>query len=211
MNQDSTFTIVRGTPAEVPVLPDTIDDSFELARIDYRPYVYDVNADVTIDFRANKRYTMRDIGLLEDRLENLEYYTSLSLLETKTEGLVIQDPDTGLDKFKSGFVVDNFSTFDVADKSVPILKYDIRDEEMVARTYFDDIDLLVGSESLIGTNGTPDLSVDVRYATDLGSPNIKKGKNLVTLNYAQVEQGTQTFASRVVNINPLGVKRNTSF
>ena len=73
------------------------------------------------------------------------------------------------------FVVDNFSTFDVADKSVPILKYDIRDEEMVARTYFDDIDLLVGSESLIGTNGTPDLRVDVRYATDLGSPNIKKG------------------------------------
>ena len=205
LNQDSTFTIVRGTPAEVPVLPDSIDDSFELARIDYRPYVYDVNADVTIDFRANKRYTMRDIGLLEDRLENLEYYTSLSLLETKTEGLVIQDPDTGLDKFKSGFVVDNFSTFDVADKSVPILKYDIRDEEMVARTYFDDIDLLVGSESLIGTNGTPDLSVDVRYATDLGSPNIKKGKNLVTLNYAQVEQGTQTFASRVVNINPFDV------
>ena len=51
---------------------------------------------------------MRDIGSLEDRIKNLENYTTLSLLETDTKNLSVKDPNTGLDKFKSGFFVDNF-------------------------------------------------------------------------------------------------------
>jgi len=34
---------------------------------------------------------MRDIGKLQDRIENLEYYTQLSLLETQAQNLQIQD------------------------------------------------------------------------------------------------------------------------
>ena len=51
---------------------------------------------------------MRDIGSLESRIKNLENYTTLSLLETDTKNLAVKDPNTGLDKFKSGFFVDNF-------------------------------------------------------------------------------------------------------
>ena len=36
---------------------------------------------------------MRDIGKLESRMENLEYYTQLSLLETSAQNLQIQDKD----------------------------------------------------------------------------------------------------------------------
>ena len=52
---------------------------------------------------------MKDIGSLENRIKNLENYTTLSLLETDTKNLSIKDPNTGLDKFKSGFFVDNFT------------------------------------------------------------------------------------------------------
>ena len=38
-------------------------------------------SDVTVIPIDNRRYTMRDIGLLNRRIENLEYYTQLSLLE----------------------------------------------------------------------------------------------------------------------------------
>ena len=38
---------------------------------------------VEIERQDNKRYTMRDIGKLEQRIENVEYYTQLSLLESK--------------------------------------------------------------------------------------------------------------------------------
>ena len=44
---------------------------------------------------------MRDIGKLEDRIRNLEYYTSLSMLETETANLFIPD-NAGLNRFKSG-------------------------------------------------------------------------------------------------------------
>ena len=51
---------------------------------------------------------MDDIGKLEQRIKNLEYYTSLSLLETNTSNLFIPDEE-GLNRFKSGFFVDNFT------------------------------------------------------------------------------------------------------
>jgi len=202
INRDSTFTVKQGTPAVKPVEPEGISESFELAKIEYKPYVYDAKREVTITFRGNKRFTMKDIGVLEDRIESLEEITSLSLLESKTESLVITDPTTGLDRFKNGFVVDPFNNFDVADKTVPFLKYDINEGKLVSRKHTDSIDLLIGSASVVGTNGTPDLSVDPRYATDLNSPNIKKTGDLVTLNYTEVLDREQPFATRVENINP---------
>ena len=87
--------------------------------------MFDVNRDITIETRGNKRYTMKDIGGIEKRIENVEFATSLSLLEAKTEALVVKDPDTGLDSFKTGFAVDNFSNFALADTSLPELKYDV--------------------------------------------------------------------------------------
>ena len=51
---------------------------------------------------------MRDIGKLEKRIENVEYYTQLSLLEQSAQSLQIQDAE-GFDRFKNGFVVDNFN------------------------------------------------------------------------------------------------------
>ena len=41
----------------------------------------------------NRRYTMRDIGKLDKRISNLEYYTSLNLLEKETASLVLKDDD----------------------------------------------------------------------------------------------------------------------
>ena len=174
-------------------------------RITYAPYVFDVNRDITIETKMNKRYTMRDIGAIEKRIENVEFATSLSLLEAKTEALVVKDPDTGLDSFKTGFAVDNFNTFALADTTLPELKYDIEDGTAVARANYDAIDLLIGSESLIGLSGVPNNAVDVRYATDLGSQNVTKKGSKVMLNYTEVLDFDQPFASRVVNVNPYDV------
>ena len=64
--------------------------------------------DVEIERLKTQRFTMRDIGRLQDRIENLEFSTALSLLERDAESFEIQDVN-GLNRFKSGFVVDNFS------------------------------------------------------------------------------------------------------
>ena len=57
---------------------------------------------------------MRDIGKLEDRIENLEITSSLSLLELDTKTLQIQDAD-GLTRFKTGFFVDDFKNTSLMD------------------------------------------------------------------------------------------------
>jgi len=200
------FVVKQGEPAVRPVEPESIPNSFELAKIEYQPYVFDAKREVVVTFRANQRYTMKDIGALETRIENLEETTSLSLLESKTESLVITDPTTGLDRFKNGFVVDPFNTFDVADKSVPFLKYDLDEGKLVSLKYTDSIDLLAGSNSVVGTNGTPDLSLDPRYVTDFGNPNIRRTGDLITLDYSEVVEREQPFATRVENVNPYMIR-----
>ena len=78
----------------------------DIATITLPAYLYDPD-DAVIKMVDNSRYTMRDIGGLEDRIENLETVTSLSLLELDTKTLQVQDAD-GLTRFKSGFFVDDF-------------------------------------------------------------------------------------------------------
>ena len=70
--------------------------------------------DVLVKREKHQRYTMKDIGKLEDRLDNVEYYTALSLLERNAESFEITDAN-GLNRFKSGFMVDNFKGHRVGD------------------------------------------------------------------------------------------------
>lgn len=63
-----------------------------------------------------RRYTMQDIGKLERRIDDLEYYTQLSLLEKKTSDLVIPSSiDPALNRFKNGFFVEQFQDYIQAD------------------------------------------------------------------------------------------------
>lgn len=66
----------------------------------------------------NKKYTMRDIGALEQRISNLEYYTTLTLLEKEAGKVVIPDSD-GIDRYKNGYLVDSFSNFSVVQVNNP--------------------------------------------------------------------------------------------
>ena len=70
--------------------------------------------DVNVKRYKTQRFTMRDIGRLKERLETVESLTALSLLERDAESFEIQDAN-GLNRFKSGFVVDNFSGHRVGD------------------------------------------------------------------------------------------------
>ena len=91
-----------------------------------------------------KRYRMVDIKKLEDRIKGLEYYTALSLLETNTSNLFVPDGD-GLNRFKSGFYVDNFSSFQPQEDSIPINNsIDPKQKELRPRHYTNSVDLIFG-------------------------------------------------------------------
>lgn len=66
----------------------------------------------------SRSYTMHDIGNLEKRINQLEYYVSLNLLETKVKDLVIPSSANGaVNRFKNGFFVDNFDDYSFAEEA----------------------------------------------------------------------------------------------
>lgn len=117
VDKDKRFQIVKGIPSTSPILPDVPADKMALASLDIIPYptlspAYaeslgrrDLAA--SVKKLSNMRFTMRDIGVLKQRIVNLEYYTSLSVLEKAASDLVIKDAN-GLDRFKNGIFTDNF-------------------------------------------------------------------------------------------------------
>lgn len=65
-----------------------------------------------------QNYTMRDIKKIDDQIERLSYYVTLSALEAETKNLLIRD-ENGLDRFKNGIVVDPFNDLSIADLKNP--------------------------------------------------------------------------------------------
>jgi len=200
------FVLTKGVPSVTPVTPDPVDGSMEVATITLPPYVYNIEQ-IKIKLVSHKRYRMKDISLLEDRLKNVEYYSSLSLLESETRNLVIRDATTGLDRFKSGFLVDNFKSNLSGSLGDPLHRCSIDTTEGVVRPqhYTSSIDLLLGSEAVVGTANTSNPNADLRFVSDLGSPNSVKVGDVVCLKYTDVVWLQNRFATKSENVNPFNV------
>ena len=138
---------------------------------------------------------MQDIRELETRIKNLEYYTSLNLLETKTENLFIPD-SAGLNKFKSGFFVDNFTSFTLQEERRDIKNsVDIKNQELRPRHFTNSIDLTLGPVE----NVNPD--ADSRFVQPEGV-NVRRSQDIITLDYTEVEWLKQSFATRTESVTP---------
>ena len=62
---------------------------------------------------VNKRFTMKDISAIEQRVSSLEYFTTLTRLEQKATQLNIPNAE-GVDRFKNGIFVDPFDNHNLA-------------------------------------------------------------------------------------------------
>jgi hypothetical protein len=194
LTKDGSFQIKYGTPSEKPEKPVSVDDALELATIELPPYLYSTS-DASIRFLEHKRYRMVDIKQLENRIKNLEYYTTLSLLETNTANLFIPDSD-GLNRFKSGFFVDNFTSTLSQESDIEIKNsIDIKNKELRPKHYTNSIDLIFGPVSNVDPNE------DLQFSP-LEGVNVRKTGDIVTLDYAEVEWLKQSFATRFESVTP---------
>ena len=79
IDKNGTLSVVQGQSERDPLPPSQVSPSMmELATIAYPAYLYNPG-DADIYLTDNRRYTMRDIGKLENRIEGLERTTTLSL------------------------------------------------------------------------------------------------------------------------------------
>ena len=218
LNKNGEFQLVQGTPSDDPQAPKQIDDSIEIATIELPPYLYDVShASVTLN--QYKRYRMQDIRQLEQRIANLEEAATLSLLESETNNLFIPDAQ-GLNKFKSGFFVDNFTTLLTQDEDSG-LKNSIDAEQQFMRPehYCTELDLVIGSDATLGigtfprSGGDPDLEdgesgngLDPTQLGEINGANVRLTGDSVTLDYDEIVWKSQTFATRFISVTPYLVR-----
>ena len=110
VTKDSEFKLIKGIPDVQPTAPSVPSTAMHLYTLFIPAYTF-CHTNITTDFVDNRRYTMRDIGSIETRVQNLEYYTSLSLLEKEAEGKQIFDTanNNPYNRFKNGILVDSFA------------------------------------------------------------------------------------------------------
>jgi len=194
LDKEGNFKFVEGASSLNPQVPKDLDGAMHLYTLEVPAYTLSTE-DITIKKVDNKRYTMRDIGKLESRIESLEYYTQLSLLETQAQNLQIQDAD-GFDRFKNGFIVDNFTGHNIGDVgnadyavSMDMAKGEVRP------TFNEDAVQLIERDD----DGT------AIVAADRTAANYQKTGDLITLPYTEQTLIDQPFASKSINVNPFEV------
>ena len=188
------FQVVYGTPSEKPERPINIDDALEVATIELPPYLYNPQQ-ASIEFLEYKRYRMSDIRSLERRIKNLEFHTALSILEINTANIYIPDSE-GINRLKTGFFVDNFSSFKTQESSLGMKNsIDRTLNELRPNHFTDSIDLIDGPVA------NTDPSQDLLFSGVEGN-NVRKNNNILTLSYSELEWLKQPFATRSESVTP---------
>ena len=187
INKEGEFVITEGESDEQPVVPKEPDGMMKLGTL-YLPAFTFKPQEVSVRRQKNQRYTMKDIGRLEDRIDNVEYYTALSLLERDAESFEIQDSN-GLNRFKSGFVVDNFAGHKIGDTQHVDYKNSIDFEKKELRAPHQ-----MKGISLIESVTTDAARAGVGY---------QKTGDLITLPYTSVTSTDQPYATRLERITPV--------
>lgn len=116
LDKSQAFQVIKGISRISPSIPADTETGMPLYILTYSPYTAD-SKEIDRQYINNRRYTMKDIGGIDRRVSNLEYYTSLSLLEQgalNKNDMSVRDSEN-LTRFKNGILVDNFTGTSVVD------------------------------------------------------------------------------------------------
>jgi len=126
---------------------------------------------------------MKDIGTLDTRITDLEYYVQLSLLEKKAADMTITDQN-GLDRFKNGIFVDPYQDFTQSEVSNPEFSIAIDSSKTVARPKI--------------------IREVINIEFDSGSSsNVQKTGRLVSLPYNEISYIDQPYATKYRQAAPV--------
>jgi hypothetical protein len=184
LTRDRKFAVISGIPSLNGEIPNDDPNAMTLYTVRVNPYTF-TNSDSSIRYIENKRYTMRDIGDLEKRIEAVEYYTTLNILEQEAKAKSIRDID-GDEMPKKGILVDQFKGHVVADNTDPMFAASVDYERNELRPQFT----------------TESYSLSVNDITDV-TGNSEDG--IYTLEYETSPEISNILASGTVQINPFSV------
>ena len=202
LDKNGKFVLQKGTSSISPTPPESNTNSMLLCTLQYPPFLDNVS-DTIIRLESNKRYTMRDIGKLDNRIGNLEKITTLSLLEIDTKTIEIRDSD-GMNMFKSGFFADDFKTNSFIDDSLSRVFVDTENGAILPEKHQNSLPNIPqfvdsGQKDLAGKPIFKSLDGNIRYSGD------ENNLYSLTLDYNTVGWIEQPFSTRIENVNPFHV------
>jgi len=208
ITKDKSIQIIEGSPSINPLMPNEPDGSLILANISHKPYTGYVPteltsglSDLSVEVPQHRRYTMSDIAGLDTRINRIEYYTAMNSLEQNANSLQISDA-YGLNRFKNGIMVDDFSSFAAADAGTADFKASInrRTKQMTAKQTVQNFPLK--NLALAYNMGRPTASAISAFNFGRTSSGYT---NYFSLPYTTTNIIAQKLASRTVNLNPFSV------
>ena len=207
LSKDNSFKIVNGVPSTTPTTPSAPDGALVISNLFNDPYTSYLPSEAPAGILPNlslqavqhQRFTMQDISNLQTRINNVEYYTSLSLLEQKTQSLQVPDSN-GLNRFKNGILVDDFSSFSTVDTSNSDFNasIDTVNKQMSASQTVTNYPL----QSSVLLNSYGSISNTALSGLGFGLNTINQHTNIFSLPYSNFPIITQQLASNTVNLNP---------
>ena len=206
LNPQGKFSVSTGAPNDNPTPPSAIPNAIEICSISLPAYLF-TTEQAKVRSVTYKRYQMSDISRLESRIRSLEYYTSLSGLETLAVDAFVAD-ENGLNRFKNGVFVDGFSDILGQDYSLRIRNSIDRTRGILRPAHYcTALTLEVATDAVTGI-GTTSTATDKRYASILGN-NIKRNvkqdgdpSTVITLDYEEQDFIEQKFATRTESVTP---------
>ena len=192
IEKSGALTLVAGEPAEEPTRPADIADGCRLYDILLPAYTFNVK-EIRIKKFNYKRYRMKDIANLDRRIERLEDVISLSLLEQSALNMSVRDAVTGLDRFKNGIIVDNFSGHSRGDVFHPQYRNSIDPQR----------------DQLRAAAFTDSILVEEQMQTDEERQGLgnyaSNSAGIVTVPFLNTTIIQQPFATRTVNLQPYSI------
>lgn len=194
IDETGEFVNIKGIASETPATPPEPQIGMTLATINIPPYpsLPSVLANragkpqygVSLVPADNRRYTMRDIGNIEKRIERLEYYTVLSMLEKEAEDMVVTDSN-GDTRFKNGIFVDNFNNLMIADTTDNAFSASVDPGESVLAPAFNSftLDMIPSAYSNIRNNDKEVLSLPFTMKQVTAVTGASSKRNCVTDYY----------------------------
>jgi len=182
IDKENNFIVTLGDPAQVA----TVDQSSIIGLPLYR-FTLNANtlndSDLSISIIDHRRYTMKDIGMIEDRIDKLEEAVALNALENSILSYQVYD-SAGLDRTRAGIFVDNF--------------YDhTRIDRLPGAGYRASIDPLKGHMR----PGFIENNIRLIYDSAASTNTILKGDN-VYVKHDEIKFLEQPFACLATKINP---------
>jgi Domain of unknown function (DUF4815) len=181
LNKSGVVNVVQGVPAENPIIPSAPIDTLAIEVFFVPAYTNSV-ANIKKKRLAVDRFTMRDISRLSERVTRLEEFSTLSAAESSVVNYDVVDSESGLSRFKTGYLVETFDR--------PLTIGNIYDANFSGAFY---------KGTLVSSAEKMDCPVTL-YTT--GSSGYQVTNGLLSLPYTERTLASQPLSSRVTNLNP---------